>query len=182
MSDVVDVSRYVFLDRDGTLVQDAGYTHRVDDYVRLPGVVVGLSRLAAAGFRFAIVTNQSGIGRGYYDESAFHAFQRHLVADLGACDIRIDATYFCPHRPDQGCPCRKPEPGLILQACRELDAAPAASWLIGDAPSDVEAARRAGRGGAVRVGALGDVHDPSDRVVDDLEAAADWILARQGAP
>jgi histidinol-phosphate phosphatase family protein len=184
------VRPFVFLDRDGTLVRDRGYTWRIEDYALLPGVVEGLRRLARSGFALAIVTNQSGIGRGYYELADFQAFQAHLLADLARRGVRIEASLFCPHRPDQGCACRKPAPGLLERAAREHGADLARSWVVGDQASDVELAARAGCAGAVLVltgeGARAGAAVPA-RVarVPDLEAAARWIESRgwsQGAP
>ncbi len=137
-------SRFVFLDRDGTLVRDTGYPHRDDEYALLPGAIAGLKRLAAAGYRFAIVTNQSGIGRGLFTEDDFDRFQGRLLADLAAARLTIDATYHCPHLPDAGCDCRKPATGMLERARRELGADLAASWVIGDGERDVALAHRAG--------------------------------------
>jgi len=136
--------RYVFLDRDGTLVHDPGYVHRVEDYRMLDGVIAGLRTLDEAGFLFAIVTNQSGIGRGLYGVPDFERFQKRLLDDLARGGIRIDATYFCPHHPDAGCACRKPAAGLLERAERELDADLARSWVVGDSTRDVEMATNAG--------------------------------------
>jgi D-glycero-D-manno-heptose 1,7-bisphosphate phosphatase len=173
-------ARFVFLDRDGTLVRDHGYTHRVEDYALLPGVREGLSRLAGAGYRLAVVTNQSGIGRGYYDEAAYRAFERLLADDLARSGVRLERSFFCPHLPDAGCRCRKPEPGLLLEAAERLGADLAASWLVGDRAADAEAARRAGCRGAVLVHP--DAPPPAEvppgvPVVADVEAAARFILA-----
>jgi D-glycero-D-manno-heptose 1,7-bisphosphate phosphatase len=141
---VVSARRYVFLDRDGTLVADPGYVHRIEDYALLPGVPEALHELCAAGFRLAIVTNQSGIGRGYYGMAEFERFQARLLADLGRAGVNVDATYLCPHVPGDGCACRKPAPALLERARTELDADLEQSWVIGDAQSDVELAARAG--------------------------------------
>lgn len=157
---------FVFLDRDGTLLADPGYLHRIEDYALLPGVIEGLRTLREAGFGLAIVTNQSGIGRGYFAQAAFEALQAHLLADLERGGVRIDASYFCPHLPDAGCACRKPATGMLLRAEAELDADLAQSWVIGNAPSDVELARRAGCR-AIRVGGE----------AASLEEAARQILA-----
>lgn len=146
------MSRFVFLDRDGTLIEDCGYPHRPDQYRLLPGVIAALERLAKAGFQLAIVTNQSGIGRGYFDEAAFRAFHQLLLDDLVGGGVPIAASYHCPHRPDAGCRCRKPAPGMLEQARDELGADLASSWVIGDAESDVDLAVQAGCRGAVRVG------------------------------
>jgi D-glycero-D-manno-heptose 1,7-bisphosphate phosphatase len=185
------VRPFVFLDRDGTLIEDHGYTHRVEDYALLPGVPEALRRLGRAGFALAIVTNQSGIGRGYYGEDEFHAFQRHLVADLARRGVAIESTFFCPHLPGAGCACRKPAPGMLERARRELGADLARSWVIGDHRGDVELAARAGCAGAVLVltghGAEESPALPADALrAGDLGAAAQLILGRgapdQGAP
>jgi histidinol-phosphate phosphatase family protein len=167
------VSRFVFLDRDGTLVRDTGYPHRDADYELLPGVPAALRRLADAGFRLAIVTNQSGIGRGLFSPADFERFQARLVADLAAGGVQIERTYHCPHRPDEGCACRKPEPGLLWRARDELGADLAASWVVGDGAGDVELAARAGCRGAVRVAAEGGAD-----TAPTFSAAVDRLLAR----
>lgn len=182
---------YVFLDRDGTLVRDPGYVHRIEDYALLPGVVTGLRRLVAAGFGLAIVTNQSGIGRGLFAAADFERFQDHLLRDLTRRGVPVAGSYHCPHVPDAGCPCRKPAPGMLLRAREELGADLARSWLIGDGEADVGAARAAGLAGCVRLrpaasraapppgptpaGAGGDGRAGE---APDVLAAADHILAR----
>jgi histidinol-phosphate phosphatase family protein len=175
------VKRYVFLDRDGTLVEDRGYVHRIEDYRLLEGVAGGLRRLADAGFRLAIVTNQSGIARGYYGVADFERFQAHLVADLAAQGVAIDASFFCPHLPDAGCRCRKPAPGLLERASAELGADLGASFVIGNHAVDVELARRAGCAGAVLLcmdAAGGDAPgDPRFARARDLPEAAARVLA-----
>ena len=174
--------RFVLLDRDGTLVRDSGYTHRIEDYERLPRVVEGLQRLRDAGYSFAIITNQSGIGRGYYSEQDFHDFQEHLLADLASHGISIEGSYFCPHRPDEGCACRKPEPAMLHQLSRELGADLAQCWVVGDGLGDVLVAERAGCRGVVLVatgrgGETSEQVGPEVRRAADLLEAADVILA-----
>jgi D-glycero-D-manno-heptose 1,7-bisphosphate phosphatase len=177
------VSRFVFLDRDGTLVRDVGYPHRLEHYELLPGAVEGLRALDAAGYRLAIATNQSGIGRGLFGWVEYERFQARLLADLAAAGVSIAASFVCPHVPDAGCSCRKPEPGLLLRARELLGAELGACWVVGDTASDVELARRAGCRGAVRVGA----HearvraDPFGLEARDLAEAARLLLA-YGAP
>ena len=139
------LSRAVFLDRDGVLIRER------PDYVKipkeleiLPGIEVPLREIKKRGFQIVIITNQSVIGRGlttHYEISRIHEKLRVELALLGC---RIDAIYYCPHRPEEGCDCRKPEPGLILKASRELGIDTAKSWMIGDKEIDLEAARRAG--------------------------------------
>jgi D-glycero-D-manno-heptose 1,7-bisphosphate phosphatase len=136
--------RFVFLDRDGTLIADPGYAHRIEEYAPLPGAVEALALLQEAGFGIAIVTNQSGIARGYYTPAQFEAFQAHLVRDFAAKGVRIEATYHCPHHAREGCACRKPATALLERARRELGAHLEESFVIGDKPGDAEMARRAG--------------------------------------
>lgn len=177
-------SRFVFLDRDGTLVREVGYAHRLDDYELLPGVLEALDLLRAAGFRFAIVTNQSGIARGIFAHADYERFQRRLLADLAAGGIRIEATYMCPHMPDFGCECRKPSPTPLFQARDRFGIDLPGSWVIGDHVGDMRLAANAGcRGILVLTGhgeeeqrRLGDT--PVDAVVPDLLAAARHILQR----
>ena len=181
------MSRFVFLDRDGTLVRDLGYTHRIEDYELLPGVVSGLRRILDAGYRLAVVTNQSGIGRGYFRAEQYAAFQAHLASDLARQGVRIEASYFCPHRPEAECQCRKPRPALLHRAERELGADLARSWVIGDSTVDVELAQRGGCRGAVRV--LTGKDEPSVKTkppvywTANFEEAAEIVLrADQRAP
>jgi histidinol-phosphate phosphatase family protein len=177
------VNRFVFLDRDGTLVRDTGHPHRLEDYALLPGVVAALRRLADAGYRLAIVTNQSGIGRGLFGQADFERFQARLLADLEASGVHVEATFFCPHLPDAGCRCRKPEPGLLWRAREELGADLAQSWVIGDSARDCGLARRAGCRGAVRVGTSDDGEEGWAPRAPNLAAAVQVVLdAGYGAP
>jgi histidinol-phosphate phosphatase family protein len=176
------VSRFVFLDRAGTLVRDSGYPHRDADYELLPGVVAALRRLRDAGFRLAIVTNQSGIGRGLFGEADFERFQARLLADLARGGVVVERTYHCPHRPDEGCDCRKPAPGLLWRARDELGAELTASWVIGDGARDVELAARAGCAGAVRIASGAGAEPeasrpPRYRLAASLAEAVDEIVA-----
>jgi D-glycero-D-manno-heptose 1,7-bisphosphate phosphatase len=141
-----------FLDRDGVLIVDCGYPHRPDQLVLIPGAAEAVKRLNAAGYVVVIVTNQSGVARGLFSEEVMHGFNALLVARLAEAGARIDAVYACPfhaeavddryRHPDH--PDRKPNPGMLLKAVAEHDLDPARSLMIGDQPSDMEAARRAG--------------------------------------
>ena len=178
------MSRFVFLDRDGTLVRDEGYTHRLEDYALLPGVVDALGLLRDAGFSLAIVTNQSGIGRGLFSEADYAAFEAHLEADLAARGVPVAGSFHCPHAPEAGCTCRKPEPGLLLQARDGLGADLGASWMVGDALRDAQAGARAGCRGSVLLA----LQAPPERLpknavlATDLDAAARHILGAQRTP
>jgi histidinol-phosphate phosphatase family protein len=135
---------FVFLDRDGTIVEDRGYAWRLEDCVLLPGALDALRLLSEGGFPLAIVTNQSGIGRGTFSRADFNAFQAHLLDLLQRGGVTIEATLVCPHHPDDGCRCRKPRTGLLERARSELGADLASSWVIGDSPSDLALADAAG--------------------------------------
>lgn len=141
-----------FLDRDGVLIIDCGYPHRPDQLVLIPGAAEAVKRLNDAGYVVVIVTNQSGVARGLFSEETMHGFNALLVERLAESGARIDAVYAAPHHaeavderyrhPDH--PDRKPNPGMLLRAMTEHDLDPARSLMIGDQPSDMEAARRAG--------------------------------------
>jgi D-glycero-D-manno-heptose 1,7-bisphosphate phosphatase len=168
----------VFLDRDGTLIEDRGYLHDPNLVRILPGVADGLRRLRDAGFVCVVVTNQSGIGRGMFAESDYHRVHAEMLAQLAAAGASIDAAYFCPAAPAadgaQEHPDRKPSPGMLLRAAAELDLDLARSWAVGDAPRDVEAGRRAGCRGIL----IGADAAAADVVVADFAAAVERILGR----
>ena len=144
-----------FLDRDGVLIVDSGYPHRLDQLVLIPGAAEAVTRLNDAGYVVVIVTNQSGVARGMFSEEVMHGFNALLLERLAEAGARIDAVYACPfhaeavddryRHPDH--PDRKPNPGMLLKAVAEHDLDPARSLMIGDQASDMEAARRAGVAG-----------------------------------
>lgn len=143
----------LLLDRDGVVNVDHGYVHRVSDVSFLPGLFP-LCRLAQdSGYALVVVTNQSGIGRGFFDADAFRDLSRWMIDAFAREGVALEAIYACPHAPAVGCSCRKPEPGMIRAAADDLGLDLAASVLVGDAERDVEAARRAGVGRAIRLGA-----------------------------
>ena len=176
----------VFLDRDGTLNVDTGYVKSPDDFTVLPGVGAALARLKQAGARLVVVTNQSGLGRGYFssrDLEAIHSKLRLVLAEDG---VTLDGLYFCPHHPDDHCNCRKPARGMIDRAHAELKVDLSRAYVIGDSIRDVELAKQVGaRSLLVMTGpssaeALADltVRDlPPDYVAEGLSQAVDWIVA-----
>lgn len=136
--------RAVFLDRDGTIIEDVGYLSDPSDIRFMPASASSLVSLNAAGFKLIVVSNQSGIGRGLITHEQFDRVNSEFQRQLRDMGVRIDATYYCPHAPSDGCTCRKPLPGMILQSASELDVELAGSWVIGDQIRDVEAGQRAG--------------------------------------
>ncbi|MGB4888362.1 MAG: lipopolysaccharide heptosyltransferase II [Nitrospira sp.] len=176
----------VFLDRDGTLNVDTGYVKSPDDFTVLPGVGAALARLKQAGARLVVVTNQSGLGRGYFssrDLEAIHSKLRLVLAEDG---VTLDGLYFCPHHPDDHCNCRKPARGMIDRAHAELKVDLSRAYVIGDSIRDVELAKQVGaRSLLVMTGpsgaeALADLMArdlPPDYVAEELSQAVDWIVA-----
>ena len=129
--------RTVLLDRDGTINADKHYLSDPDDLELLPGVVEGLRRLTGLGLGLVIVTNQSGVARGYFDEARVEEINARLIAMLAAEGVAVDGVYYCPHAPDEDCDCRKPLPGMGLRAAEELGFDPGESFMIGDKPADI---------------------------------------------
>ena len=166
--------RAIFLDRDGTLNEDLGYVHKPEDWRWLAGVPEALARFRAAGWMLVVVSNQSGLARGYFTPDDLVRLERWVDAGLAPLNAAPDAWYHCPHLPEitGPCGCRKPLPGLILRACRELGIDPAASWMLGDRRRDVAAGLAAGcRAGLLRV----DVTDAEARAtLADFPATPVW--------
>lgn len=138
------MNKTVFVDRDDTIVPDHGYLDNVEGIVLIEGAGDGLKRIQDLGYKLVLITNQSGIGRGYFPESIVGEQHARLAELLDPYGVRFDAVRYCPHKPDDGCGCRKPEPGMLLDAGRELDTDFSRSWMIGNADSDVQAGINAG--------------------------------------
>ena len=175
----------IFLDRDGTLNPDPGYIRSSDQYELFPGVAQALSRLKQAGARLIVVTNQSGVARGFFSAGDLDGIHAKLRCLLGEAGVLLDAIYVCPHHPDEGCDCRKPGRGLIDRAVGEQRVDLTRSYLIGDHARDMELAKRVGsRSILVTTGAvlpeqveeLKTSGAVPDRVVSSLAEAVDWLL------
>lgn len=136
--------RYVLLDRDGTLIEEKNYLADPAQVVLLPGVVEGLRQLRAMGLGLLVVTNQSGVGRGYFTEAVVDAIHGRMRDLLRASGVDVDAFYHCPHVPEAACTCRKPLTGMVEKAARELDFRADACFVVGDKPCDVELGRNLG--------------------------------------
>jgi D-glycero-D-manno-heptose 1,7-bisphosphate phosphatase len=172
--------RAVFLDRDNTLVRDAGFVHRVEDLELLPGVPEGLARLRDAGFLLFIVTNQSGIGRGLYTTEQFLAFQEALYERLREHGVEIEGTYFCPHTPEDDCDCRKPRPRHLEEARRVYGLDLGTCWVVGDRASDVELAHNvAAHAAFLRGTEPSDPANPAEVTATGFAELVEAILARE---
>ncbi len=130
-------NKALILDRDGTLIEDKNYAYKIEDLELLPGVIDGL-KILQKEFIFFIVTNQSGIGRGYYTEDDFHNFNAHLILLLKEENIEITKTYFCPHIREDNCDCKKPKTKFIEEIVRGFNINIKESWMFGDHPSDIQ--------------------------------------------
>lgn len=174
--------RAVFVDRDDTLMEDVKYCRNPDDVRLLPQAAEGLRLLNQAGFKIVIVTNQSGIGRGYFTEQELQAVNARLREQLRMHGADYDALYYCPHRPDESCHCRKPRPGLLSQASSELDLDLPSCYTVGDQEGDLSAGKAVGTqtifisNGKER---LESYPKHADYVVESLLEAARLILSQE---
>lgn len=169
----------IFIDRDGTLIEEVNFLSRLEDLRIFDFTPEAIGRLKEAGYLVIVVTNQSGIGRGIYDEAAMTAIHDRIQTTLGGL---IDAFYHCPHLPNEGCECRKPGLGMITTACEDFAIDLERSWMIGDKKIDVETGRNAGIRNALVLTGYGKAHNGElshvpDLVAEDLKAAVDQILA-----
>jgi len=135
--------RFVVLDRDGTINIEREYLAHPDQLELLPNAVHGLRHLCRLGLGLVVITNQSGIGRGYFDQARLDLIHQRLFEMLAYEGVRLDGVYVCPHRPEDGCACRKPQPGLLKLAAREHGFKPSETFVIGDKMIDIELGQRA---------------------------------------
>jgi D-glycero-D-manno-heptose 1,7-bisphosphate phosphatase len=175
----------VFLDRDGTIAEEVGYLNHASRFRMFPFVAAAIQRFNEAGLPVVVVTNQSGVGRGYFPESLVHTVNEMMTKQLTDAHARIDAIYYCPHTSSENCNCRKPRTGMLDRAAREHSLDLQRSFVVGDRYGDVELARNArARSVLVRTGyGEGELtwHAAKwpvqpDFVAEDLAQAADWIL------
>jgi D-glycero-D-manno-heptose 1,7-bisphosphate phosphatase len=179
----------VFLDRDGTINEQMGYINHLSRFVLLPQALPAIRRLNEAGLTVVLVTNQSGAARGYFPASLVEEVHEHLKNLLAAGGAHLDGIYTCLHGPADDCPCRKPRPGLILQAARDLGLDLSRSYLVGDRYDDVQTAANAGLKGILVLTGYGrgeyEYLAPTQKVqpvyvAADLLEAANWILRDLG--
>jgi D-glycero-D-manno-heptose 1,7-bisphosphate phosphatase len=185
----------VFLDRDGTLIEEVDYLERVEQVALYSWSIDGVRLLNRAGIRVFVVTNQAGVARGYFTESVVADVHRHIDSLLASGGARIDAYYYCPHHPEgaveayrRSCECRKPGRGLVDRAAREFGIDPSRSFVVGDRWLDIQLARAVGaRAVLVRTGfgSTAERQQPSDvtadAIADNLVDAANWILGHTPA-
>ena len=178
------MNRAIFLDRDGTLIVEKNYLHRAEDVQIFPATPVGLKRLSDGGFKLFIVSNQSGVGRGYFTLADVHNVNRCLCDELARVGIHFEKIYIAPEKPDEPSRGRKPSPQFLFDARHEFGLDLAASYLIGDKLSDLECGWNAGvkKCMLVRTGYGMELEKQSPErilqavVVDDMQSAAEWIL------
>ena len=181
------MNRAVFLDRDGVLIAERNYLHRVEDVVFLPGVAAALKRLSDAGFKLFIVSNQSGVGRGYFTLADVERVNEHLCCELARAGVRFEKIYIAPEAPGQPSRGRKPSPQFLFDARDEFGVDLAQSFMIGDKLIDLECGWNAGVKTSILVrtgyGAKLERKSPEPLklavIVDDLNDAADWILKQK---
>lgn len=177
----------VFLDRDGTIAEEVGYLNHVSRFRMLPFAAAAIRRLNEAKLPVIVVTNQSGVGRGYFPDSLVHAVHDLMTKQLADAGARLDALYYCPHKSDDACACRKPKPGMLQRAAREHALDLRRSFVVGDRHGDIELAQGVGaRAILVRTGyGEGEIvwHSakwpvPPDFIAENIADAAHWILRR----
>ena len=176
-------NRAVFLDRDGTMAKDGPYCSCPDDFELFPETAEAVAVLNEHGFKVIVITNQSGVGRGYFNEATLAEIHEKMKREVARAGAWIDGIYYCPHHPDDACDCRKPKPKLILQAAREHDIDLKRSFMVGDLPMDIELGKNVGcktalvtqqpGGRQTGVTELG-----ADYIADNIYEIAQWILSQ----
>jgi D-glycero-D-manno-heptose 1,7-bisphosphate phosphatase len=158
----------VFLDRDGVINKEVGYLHKIQDFEFIDGVFEACLYFKSLNYQIIVVTNQSGIGRGYYDEDDFHIINNWMLGQFKNKGIEILDVFFCPHDPESNCDCRKPKSGMLNQANEKHNIDMEKSWMIGDKEADVAAANSAGIKNTILV--------KSGHTIDEENSNARFIL------
>jgi D-glycero-D-manno-heptose 1,7-bisphosphate phosphatase len=178
------VFKAVFMDRDGTVSEEIGYMYHAGLYQPFPWTGPAIRRINESGMKAVLITNQSGVGRGYFDESTVEEVHKVLKAELTRHNATLDAIYVCPHSPEAACDCRKPNPGMLLKAQKDMQIDLTRSYVIGDKYVDIETAHRVGATGILVLTGYGreqrERHEANaqqpDFVVENLMDAVDGIL------
>jgi D-glycero-D-manno-heptose 1,7-bisphosphate phosphatase len=178
----------VFLDRDGTIVEDVGYLSTPDQIKFIPGAIEAIKKLNEAGYKVVVISNQAGVARGLITEDMLQTIDKTLHRFILNGGAHLDGVYYCPHHPEYGvypyhqaCECRKPHPGLIKRAQRDLNLDLSASYMIGDKATDIEAGKRAGTKTILVLSGRGKeekekLKEKPNYVAEDLLSAVKWIL------
>jgi D-glycero-D-manno-heptose 1,7-bisphosphate phosphatase len=183
----MDLRKGVFLDRDGTIIQERGYLSDPEALKLIPGAARAIRLINHLGLQAVVVSNQSGVARGYFPVSLVEEINRRLRLLLEREGAFLDAMYFCPHGPADGCACRKPEPGMLKMAAEELRIDLPSSYMAGDKAEDIEAIHRQGGKGILVLTGYGREQqegwdgEAPDFVAQDLLEAAYWVLVQEGA-
>jgi len=183
-------NKAIFLDRDGVINKEKDYVYKIDDFAFIDGVVDACLKLVSTGYKIIVITNQAGIGRGYYTEKDFGVLTDWMLVSFKKLGVSIDAVYFCPHHPVYGqgdylinCQCRKPEPGMIIKAAAIHNLDLEHSFLVGDKLSDIKAGQAAGVGQNyfVRTGKLIPQKEGAlaDGIFDTLYDVVNFISSKQ---
>jgi D-glycero-D-manno-heptose 1,7-bisphosphate phosphatase len=184
--------KLVILDRDGTInFESDEFVKSPDEWLPLPGALEAIAKMNHAGWHVAVATNQSGLGRGLFDVASLNAIHAKMHKAVSALGGRVDAVFYCPHTPDDGCQCRKPNPGLFEQIGERFGVDLRTVPVVGDTPRDLLAGIAVGcqphlvltgRAASLRGQALPDVYPAGTQVHQDLAAFADWLITRAPAP
>jgi len=168
----------VFLDRDGVINKEVGYLHKIQDFEFIDGVFEACLYFQSLNYQIIIVTNQSGIGRGYYDEDTFHVVNNWMLNQFKDQGVNILDVFFCPHAPEANCNCRKPKPGMFNQANDKYSIDTKKSWMIGDKEADIQAANSAGIQNTVLVKSGHDIDETNSNakfILDSIKQAKEVI-------
>jgi histidinol-phosphate phosphatase family protein len=173
-------NRAVFLDRDGTMAPDVAYCRRPEDFELFPTTAKAIRLLNEHGYKVIVITNQSGIARGYFNEDTLDKIHQKIRKKLGEEGARIDGIYYCPHHPDDNCECRKPKPGMVLRAVGEHDIDPRSSFIVGDRPQDIQLGQNTScRTVLIMAGTEEVALCSPDYTAPDLYQAALWIIEQK---
>ncbi len=180
----MSTKKYVLLDRDGTIIVNKHYQKDPDQTELLPNAAAGLHKMRDAGFGLVIITNQSGIGRGFLTKTDLASVNRRMIMDIDGRDDFFAGIYYCPHTPEAQCHCRKPKPGMVELAAAELKFAPPEAYVIGDSYADIQTGNAVGATTVLVLTGNGrETEQITDLDVDyiatDLVDAANWVIRRE---